>query len=254
MRRFRTPPQFPLLALLVLSLGWSLAGAERRSPLSFSDLLDLAGLGLDPAVISTQVEKLGLDFEPTPRQLAALKQAGLSPDVLAGILRQIDLRSGSHVPIETVRIFRQQMEDGRVALVLTNLDEQGNRMVDPEDPGIPPPRPSASAPTEAAGCAAPEAPQPEEARAPGPAPTVVVNVQAPPPSLPVIGFPLVAVGGIAGPYEYPLPLPFLGYGHGISTPGWFSGLGLNAANNFGHRPQDKPNTTGLGAFFGPPSR
>jgi len=72
--------------------------------------------------------------------------------------------------------------------------------------------------------------------------TVVVNVN--PPSRPerdtaVVpggsGYPVLAYGGLVGPYRYPDHLYFLGYGPDTSSPSLFSGLGLNAGNHFGLR-------------------
>ena len=86
-----------------------------------------------------------------------------------------------------------------------------------------------------------------------PAPLVVVNVQPAEPAAYSLPLYPVWTGSIVGPYRYPNRIGFLGYGSGTASPGWFSGLGLNPGNNYGHRKEDKPNTTGFGAFFGPPS-
>jgi len=58
-------------------------------------------------VITAQIEKMELDFEPTPRQLAALGAAGLDPAVLSRIVQDAGLSVSATAPRETVRIFRR---------------------------------------------------------------------------------------------------------------------------------------------------
>jgi len=251
MRRHPRRSMTFLLATLALLLCWAPLPALEKG-LSFKDLLDLARSGVGSGVITAQIEKMGLDFEPTPRHLAALGAAGLDPAVLSRIVQDAGLSASAASPRETVRIFRRVGEDGRAFLVLTNLDDDGNPIRDPweEENPTPPPAPLPEPPDD---CRAPEERMFAEAPPAAP-PQVVVNVQLPPDPQPWFTAPIVAVGGIAGAYQYPERLGFLGYGQGISSPGWFSGLGLNPSNNYGHRRQDKPNTTGLDAFFGPPPR
>ena len=58
-------------------------------------------------MITAQIEKMELDFEPTPRQLAALGAAGLDPAVLSRIVQDAGLSVSATAPRETVRIFRR---------------------------------------------------------------------------------------------------------------------------------------------------
>lgn len=242
----------------ILSMaGWCFIGclllpfhgqAQSRDGLSLADLLTLGRTGLPEKLIEQEVGKLGLAFQTTPGTILALKEAGYSEDFLAGIVRRSGLSIDRPEPMETVRIFEELDSRGRRILVLTNLDDRGNKIVDPNAPiEEPPPRERRWDPPRPAQA-------PVESYIPPAPPTVVVNVEAPAPAPPAWGFQPVWAGSVIGSYEYPLGRGFLGYGPGTSSPGWFSGLGLNPSNNFGHRAVDKPNTQGLGAFFGPPSR
>ncbi len=73
--------------------------------------------------------------------------------------------------------------------------------------------------------------------------TIVININAPPPSpaepdgfapafYPVI-YPVASFAALPVPIGYPRNHHFLGYGLDISSPGLFGGLGLNAGNRFG---------------------
>src|SRR5206468_12870584 len=110
-------------------------------------------------------------------------------------------------------------KDGRRLLVLTNLDEQGNPIRDPDEEVQASPAPGSS---ELQGL---RQPSPEPAPPVQPlsgAPLVVVNVQPPLQSPPVSAFP-TWTGSIVGAYRYPDHPGFLGYGPDISPPGWVSG-------------------------------
>jgi hypothetical protein len=122
--------------------------------------------------------------------------------------------------------------DGRPILVLTNLDEDGNRIVDPDAPPEPP-RPAEAPVPPAPLCEEHPVPAERSEPSPPPPPVLVTVVNAPVLAAPVLP---VGWGSIVGGFRYPERQPFLGYGPGISSPGWFSGLGLNASNNFGHPP------------------
>ncbi len=190
---------------------------------------------------------------------------------------------------DELRIYRIRRSDGRRALVLTNLDEGGRRMGGEGPPPAPrdlaPDRRSAISGTRAET----EDPAPEERGAtPGTAPTVqvivrrddgsrhaveagdvemdprgdgttiIINIDATPASPPaasppVLVAPVVAIpgiGGIRGPIRYPEHHHFLGYGHDISSPGYFGGLGLNAGNGFGLS-NARPCGRGFDCMFGP---
>jgi len=254
----RFPPRHPFRFItgffLLVLLSSPLPAPEER--LSFQDLIHLARSRLDSAMISAQIEKMGLDFQPTPRQLAALGEAGLEPEVLSRIVRDAGLSIPAAAPRETVRVFRRTAEDGRAMLVLTNLDEEGNPIRDPAEepiPAAPPAPPPAAAPEPSAACPAPreEIPAPS---APADPPQVVVNIEIPQSPQPWFTAPVVAVGGIAGPYQYPERLGFLGYGPGLTYPRWFSGLGMNPSSGYGLPKQDQPGTAGREASSGPPAR
>jgi len=248
------PPCSQIVLLLTLLAGLFSGAATPgapESPLRLRDLLDLARAGLSEDLVREEVKSHGLDFHPTPQAIRALKEAGLGGAFLTELIREAGLSIPSEAPRETVRMFERRGADGRRFLVITNLDEDGNVIQDPaeEDLAAVPPASAPESPRreispEKAGCAADATP----------APLVVVNVQTAEPAAHSLPLYPVWTGSIIGPYRYPDRIGFLGYGSGVASPGWFSGLGLNPGNNYGHRKEDKPNTEGLDAFFGPPPR
>jgi hypothetical protein len=145
-----------------------------------------------------------------------------------------------------VRIVRGFDRLGRPALILTNLDDEGNRLIAAEEPER---TPAPGSPAEPGpGACAPQSPGREgdpgsssDRRDGGDgAPIIVINIenQAPPPPPQEAGgpswlVPVVGFGGLPGPFHYPARQPFLGYGPGIASPSWFGGLGLNAGNRYG---------------------
>ena len=180
-----------------------------------------------------------------------------------------------------LRIYRTIARDGSGTLVLTNLDDDGNRLAPGEEP--------AACLATGAGSAVPAGA--EEPRRPAPdrpaearisirvdvhgdeggggdesgavttvrdgeegAPVVVVNVNTPSrarseaavPWAPVV----IAPGGLPGPVRYPEHQYFLGYGPDISSPSLFGGLGLNAGNRFGLW-SGIPCGRGFDCLFGP---
>ena len=186
-------------------------------------------------------------------------------------------------------IYRTLDRHGTPVVVLTNLDEEGHALAGPGEassPEVPGPRSEggtcqpAPLPTQddvesPAGKQAVggrvrvvvnrgDGQQPadqgevEVTSDGGGSTTVVVNVN--PPSRPehdtavvpgVSCYPVLAYGGLVGPYRYPDHLYFLGYGPDTSSPSWFGGLGLNAGNRFG---QQTGGSCGHGfdCMFGPP--
>jgi hypothetical protein len=142
-----------------------------------------------------------------------------------------------------LRICRTIDRSGRSAVVLTNLDDDGNRLAPDAGPG------PAAAPR-----AWRETPQGEVQGDGRGGTTVVINIDARPDPrpavVPVVAVPVVAVGGLPGSFRYPDRQPFLGYGGGTSSPGWFGGLGLNASNNFGLK-TGRTCQGGFDCMFGP---
>jgi len=172
-----------------------------------------------------------------------------------------------------VMIYRGVSPRGTPVVVLTNLDEAGNRLPCPgtdaaesglktpfcgdepraqaqsapmdaeRAPGVPP------APTHGTvkvvvkqneGAAEVDSRDVEVTADGSGATTVIININSPaaPEREPVVvqaplPYPIVAIGGLAGGFRYPDHLHFLGYGHDTSSPSWFGGLGLNAGNGFG---------------------
>ncbi len=158
-----------------------------------------------------------------------------------------------------LRIYRAVARDGGATIVLTNLDEKGNRFggevvdasrippaVSPQAAVVnvvasaAPARPAAVPPAPVAA----EEPPIAEGRDSGTSgTTVVININVAPPA-PAESVPFAPV---AYPVFYQAAAPaapsgrigdysnhhFLGYSLDISSPGWFGGLGLNAGNRFG---------------------
>jgi hypothetical protein len=219
------PPRLLRISLgLFVLVFMSGAATPRSGGLGFQDLLDLARSGLDSSLIGEQVTRLGLGFEPTPRQIALLAEAGLSRDVLSGIVRNYGMALVPPPPSETVRIFEDRTGNGRKVLVLTNLDDAGNPLRDPgevDEEIRPRNSPIPSRPMESYPVPASFPP------ADIPAPPVVVNIEMPP--LPEAGWgaPVLGAGGIAGAYRYPEHLSFAGFGLGIPPPTWVAGEGAD---------------------------
>ena len=242
-----------LRSLVFLLLGCVLVapqvfGALRG--LDIESLLALVRAGVSEKLIQDQISKTGLAFQPTPASILALKEAGLGRNLLEQIVEVAGLQPSSSAPRQTVRVFERIGADGRRSLIFTNLDEEGNPIRDPvealrqalEPPAPPPETPPASSCRDESR-SLPAAPA---------APLVVIHVEAPLPPAPAPAAYPVWTGSIAGPFRYPDRLGFLGYGQGISSPGWFSGLGLKPSNNFGHRKSDDPRPPGFEVFFAPP--
>lgn len=167
-------------------------------------------------------------------------------------------------------IYRATSTRGVPVVVLTNLDDQGNPFSPPgggpderEDAA----RPQAPQREPESGAPAAAAPGPGEAPPAGAVKvvvnqgggeqaiddqnvevttdgtggtTVIININ--PPASPEkerlvvpVAYPVLAVGGLPGPFRYPEDHHFLGYGPGISSPSLFSGLGLHSGNRFGSK-------------------
>ena len=165
--------------------------------------------------------------------------------------------AGTVFQSESLRIYRVVDDRGRQRLVLTNLDNQGNRLSPDDDAAEAPPnrgpvRPAAAVEMNEDRFDDETATEEREISVAigeekvvrvddGKGTTIVININPPPAPAPapetiivpavitsVIGF-----GGIAGPYRFPENHPFLGYGTGIRSPAWMGGLGLNAGNRYG---------------------
>ncbi len=179
-----------------------------------------------------------------------------------------------------LRIYRALDRDGRAVVVLTNIDQDGNFFPGRRQEQVAE-RPAALPESCAAGSGpAPAPPGAEEPKrrsvrvrvggddgSERPAredeieigsdgtgdTTIVININNPAPApsaAPILAYPVLAFGGLPGPFRYPDHLHFLGYGHGVGSPSLFSGLGLNAGNHFGL----KTGTTcenGYDCLFGP---
>jgi hypothetical protein len=186
---------------------------------------------------------------------------------------------------ESLRIYRVLDSEGRQRLLLTNLDEDGNRLA-PEDEEArtverpeAPPLPAASVRTVESPGTRPEFDPPpakpvsEEREIyveagddsvvrvdDGRGTTIIININPPPAPeppapteqviVPVLSAPWVGWGSIVGHYKYPDDHPFLGYSTGVGSPSWLGGLGLNASNGYGLSTA-KPCGRGFDCMFPP---
>jgi hypothetical protein len=182
-----------------------------------------------------------------------------------------------------LRICAALDRQGRPGLLLTNLDDDGNRLVPataeepsprwtpPAVPAAPPARederdadarpeatveepPSVRVVVRSAGDERPAGDGEVEVTTRGEGTTIVINVNPPAPERPApIVVPVggvVLVGGLPGPFRYPEHHHFLGYGHSTASPGLFSGLGLNPSNRYGLS-KGTPCGRGFDCMFGP---
>ena len=169
---------------------------------------------------------------------------------------------------EGLRILRTASTRGAPIVLLTNLDDEGNRLAGPgattdddprgplrhdaPEPGPPPPPVTASArPDEAGppktvrivvrqdGGDAPASEREVEVQSDADGGTVViVNVTQPPAPpretviVPAPSYAPVAYVGLPGPIRYPDRLYFLGYGPTNNTPVFFGGLGLDSTDRY----------------------
>jgi hypothetical protein len=211
---------------------------------------------------------------------------------LASVLMAWQPATGAPIPDDIIdpssgiRIYRGITNSGSPVIVLTNLDEDGNRLPSSGGDAAVAER---ETPPRGAEDPARGTPGPAEAERPSPAPaatpsgsvrvvvnqdegasqvdardvavttdvsgatTVIININPPPvAATPSFTYPIVAVGGVTGGFRYPDHLNFLGYGLDISSPSWFGGLGLNAGNNFGLK-TGKSCSSGYDCMFGPSS-
>jgi hypothetical protein len=173
----------------------------------------------------------------------------------------------------SLRIYRVLDNAGRPRLLLTNLDEDGNRLAPEEEQASPAKRIDSSPPSPA---------EPRTWDSPGTRPeseereihvdagednvvrvddgngtTIIININPPPPPapaeqviVPAMGVPWIGWGSITGGYRYPDELPFLGYTSGVGSPSWMGGLGLNAGNGYGLSTA-KPCGRGFDCMFPP---
>lgn len=212
-------------------------------------------------ILSTRILGLLILGLPIPG-IPTLTAAGPAPAQVARPAEEILYQSND------LRIYRSVDRHGAPVVILTNLDAQGNFFPGHRsDAAAVERRSEPSGSPSLAG-----SPEPASGTAPHPAPaaqvrvvvnrgdgadpadaddvqveadgrggtTVIINIHPPAPPerqtvvVPAVaGYPVVAYGGLAGPFRYPEHLHFLGYGHGTSAPSHFGGLGLNAGNRFG---------------------
>lgn len=191
-----------------------------------------------------------------------------------------------------VMIYRGVSPRGTPVVVLTNLDEEGNRLPCPAaDAAVSRLKtPSCGVEPQAQVESAPMDGERAQGTPPGTPPgtvkvvvrqsegadevdardvevtadgsggtTVIININSPaaPERETVVvpaplPYPIVAIGGVAGGFRYPDHLHFLGYGHDTSSPSWFGGLGLNAGNGFG-LVTGRSCGNGFDCMFGPAS-
>jgi hypothetical protein len=136
-----------LLVLLFILLGVSVAGAIKPE-----EIIRLIQLKTSEDVIVQLIYSNPLTVPLTPADVIELKKNGASERILSNLLGRSALRldalprqeSESYWVNESARYYYTTTKDGERRVVLTNLDEKGNRMGPP-----PPPRPERPEPYEA---------------------------------------------------------------------------------------------------------
>ena len=218
------------MARFFLPFAALLLAAQPGFALTLTEVRDLLAAGIDETTLREQIRSEGDHFRLDAPDLVQLHEAGASSEFLQFLIRT---KPPEEVAGETgQRRYLQEKSDGRMVLVLTNLDAAGNRL--PDDPSetkftllksrdweTAPDR-SSSPPTE---------PYEEVA---GPLVQVVVNppAQVPaPPLYPYRANPVYFSGGIVGSFEYPERLPFLGYTVDNRFPRFFTGMGMPLFND-----------------------
>lgn len=118
---------------MVLMMATALAApAGAADPLHLSDLHRLLEAGIGPDLVLMQVQRTGTRLDLDVEELISLRRAGAHDALLAGLMRPGD-GAGQDAGVKTaaaasVRVFLETEHDGRQAMVLTNLDENGERL------------------------------------------------------------------------------------------------------------------------------
>ncbi|MBI4161492.1 MAG: hypothetical protein HY509_03500 [Acidobacteria bacterium] len=240
----------PILPLLLL------AGlAPPAAAISVDEIRELLLAGVDEDTLREQVLAEVASFRLEADDLLALHRAGASAGFLQFLIRRRpEAPDAEAAPTGTAenpepagtpageagRLRREVRGDGRTVVVLTNLDAAGNPL--PDSPGEPDWIRITAREEEAEGAPATR----ESAGAAAPLVQVVVN---PPPESPLPAvpyplfspYPLVLTGGIAGAFDFPDRLPFLGYTADNEFPKTFTGMGMPLFNDQRPKAKEKQN-------------
>lgn len=232
--------------------------------LDVAEIRDLLGAGVDEDILREQIEADGSTFRLDADDLMALHKAGASTGFLRFLIRtrpdpdreaapaeppepeteppdRLEPLTDAEIAAElSRRIYRKMGDDGRVVIVFTNLDEDGNPLPEShiETSFI---RLTSRDGGEAKGGDASAVPGGEPDDAAGPLIQVVVNppapAPAPEPALAPIPWPYRAAfpayfAGSTGFIDFPDQIPFLGYTIDNQYPKTFTGFGMPLFNDF----------------------
>ena len=120
-----------LVITLLMAMGFSIpAGAAE--PLELGDVLLLLEAGIGADLVLLQVERTGTYLDLGVDDLIALRRAGADDALMVLLMDQDDAAADAAAlqaaPDKGVRVFIDTGQDGRQAIVLTNLDENGRRL------------------------------------------------------------------------------------------------------------------------------
>jgi hypothetical protein len=246
---------------ILLSLALLLLAAGPAAALDVDEIRDLLAAGVDEEILREQIAADGSSFRLDAADLMELHKAGASTEFLRFLIRtrpdpdpeaapaeppepetgpadRLEPLSDAEIAAElSRRIYRKMGDDGRVVIVFTNLDEDGNPLPEShiETSFI---RLTSRDGGEAEGD---ETAAWESEEAAGPLIQVVVNPPAPAPEPEPVLAPLPWPYRTAFPAYYAAPtgfidfpdqIPFLGYTLDNQYPKTFTGFGMPLFNDF----------------------
>jgi hypothetical protein len=110
---------------------WSAGALPAAEPLTTGDMVALLEAGIGSDLVRMQAERTGTRLDPEVEDLLALRRAGASEELLAFLMHTADVQAAApstHEASSEVRVYVDDSHDGGSAIVLTNLDEGGQRL------------------------------------------------------------------------------------------------------------------------------
>ncbi len=119
-----------LVITLLVTMGIA-APAGAAEPLELVDIVRLLEAGIGADLVLMQIQRTDTFLDLGVDDLIALRGAGADDALMATLMDQNDAAAGATVassPGTNMRVFIDTKRDGRQAIVLTNLDENGRRL------------------------------------------------------------------------------------------------------------------------------